>query len=297
MPPVLTAPIVSTQWLADHIGADDLVIVDATVLVDSLGDGAAEPTPRGYASGRAVYAEAGHVPDAVFADLIDDFSDTDADLPFTRPDTERFENAASALGISNDTTVVVYDSAGGHWASRLWWLFRSFGYDDVAVLDGGFATWVAEDRPIRRGHRAPKPSVFLAEERSDAWVDKRFVERVVAGDEDATLVCALPAREFAGAPGRRSRRGHIPGSFSVPASELLSADAHTYRPVRELRSAFPSVSTDSLVVVYCGAGVSAASDALALTLAGHERVALYDGSLNEWAADPDSPLVTLDGAA
>ena len=167
----------------------------------------------------------GHIPDAVFADLIADFSDPDAALPFTRPDTDRFERAASALGISNDTTVVVYDSAAGQWASRLWWLFRSFGYDDVAVLDGGFTAWSAEERPIRRGHKTPKPSIFLAEERDDAWVDKAFVERVVAGDEEAALVCALPASEFSGAAGRRARPGHIPGSVSVPAIDLVSGDA------------------------------------------------------------------------
>lgn len=288
MPPVLTSPLVSTQWLADHLGADDMVVVDTTVLPVAGVDGT--PTGR-FVTGREGH-RAEHVPGAVFADLIRDFSDADAHLPFTRPDRLRFEDAVGALGISNDTTVVVYDDSLGEWACRLWWLFRAFGYDDVAVLDGGAGVWRDERRPVERGHVEPEPTLFEARERPELWVDKAFVERVVAGDETAALVCASPSAEFAGTEGRRPRRGHIPGSLSAPASTLVDGD-HQFRPDAQLKSIFAPVSDAARVVVYCGGGITASADAFALTLIGERNVALYDGSLNEWSADPGAPLESL----
>ncbi|MET0447907.1 MAG: rhodanese-like domain-containing protein, partial [Aeromicrobium sp.] len=132
--PLLPAPLVSTQWLADHLGAEKLVIVDATVFVAPLPGG-----KPGYVSGHEQYIIDGHLPGAVFADLIDEFSDPSGAYPFTRPSSEAFALAAGSLGIDDDTTVVVYDAALGQWAARVWWLFRAFGYDDVAVLDGGLS--------------------------------------------------------------------------------------------------------------------------------------------------------------
>lgn len=288
MPPVLTSPLVSTQWLADHLGADDMVVVDTTVRPVAGVDGT--PTGR-YITGREGH-RAEHVPGAVFADLIRDFSDADAHLPFTRPGRSRFEDAAGALGISNETTVVVYDDAHSEWACRLWWLFRAYGYDDVAVLDGGASVWRDERRPVERGHVEPEPALFEASERPDLWVDKAFVERVVAGDEKAALVCASPAAEFAGAEGRRPRLGHIPTSVSVPVDRVVDADRQ-FRPERVIESVFAPVASADRVVVYCGAGIDASADAFALTLIGERNVALYDGSLNEWSADADTPLESL----
>jgi thiosulfate/3-mercaptopyruvate sulfurtransferase len=288
MSPVLTAPVVSTQWLADHVGADDMVVVDASVL--ALRDDEGTLTGR-YVGGHDQYLAHGHVPGAVFADLVVDLSDDRGALPFTRPSTERFAAAAGALGIANHVTVVVYDSGAGHWASRLWWLFRAAGYDDVAVLEGGFSTWLAEGRPVDVGHVEPTPARFVAHERPDLWVDKAFVERVVAGDEQAALVCASPRSEFDGLTGRRPRLGHIPGSVSVPADELVGDDRRVDRPAR-LREAFAPVLDAERIVLYCGAGISAATDALALTLLGVRDVSLYDGSLDEWAADAEAPLLT-----
>ena len=288
MPPVLTSPLVSTQWLADHLGADDMVVVDTTVRPVAGVDGT--PTGR-FTTGREGH-RAEHVPGAVFADLIGDFSDSDAHLPFTRPGRARFEDAVGALGISNETTVVVYDDARSEWACRLWWLFRAFGYDDVAVLDGGASVWRDERRPVERGHVEPDPTLFEAVERPDLWVDKTFVERVVAGDESAALVCASPAPEFAGLDGRRPRLGHIPSSVSVPVERLVDPD-HQFRAESSIEAAFAPVAGAGRVVVYCGAGIEASADAFALTLIGERNVALYDGSLDEWSSDAEAPLRTL----
>ncbi|MFF1878567.1 sulfurtransferase [Leifsonia sp. NPDC058230] len=286
----LDRPLVSTQWLADHLGADGLVVLDATVVPSVRPDGG-----QVYLSGLDQYLVDGHVPGAVFADLLGDFSDPSGEYPFTRPGAAAFEAAAAAVGIDNDTTVVVYDASVSQWASRVWWLFRAFGYDRVAVLDGGIAKWRAEGRTTDLGHVEPRAGVvFDAEERPGSWVDKDIVAAVVGGTESATLICAVPPKEFSGEAGQRSRRGHIPGSLSAPAARLVSRETNAYLPFSDLRTIFAdALASPDRIVVYCAGGIAAASDALVLALLGRDDVALYDGSLNEWSADPDAPLVTL----
>jgi len=283
--PYLTSPVVSTQWLFDHLGAEKLVVLDATVVPSVLPSG-----KHGYLSGHDAYLINGHVPGSIFADLIEVFSDVSGAYPFTRPSAEAFAAAAGAAGIDNDTTVVVYDSAVGQWASRIWWLFRSFGYDAVAVLDGGLQKWESEGRETEVGHVEPSPSTFTTAERPELWADKSHVERVVAGEVEAALVCGLPPKEFTGEAGHRARLGHIPGSVSVPAGRLVDRETNALLREDALHQAFAPVIAETQIIVYCGAGIAAASDALALTLLGHRNVALYDGSLSEWAADAAAPL-------
>jgi thiosulfate/3-mercaptopyruvate sulfurtransferase len=285
--PPLPAPTVSTQWLADHLGAEGLVVLDATVVPFTQPNGRS-----GYFSGHEQYIIDGHLPNAVFADLVEVFSDPEGTYPFTRPSTAPFAAAAGSVGISNETTVVVYDSGVGQWASRVWWLFRAFGHDNVAVLDGGLVKWRAEDREVDTGHVEPVGAVFAATERPELWVDKAFVESVVNGEADAALVCGLPPAEFSGEAGHRSRLGHIPGSVSAPAGRLVDRGSNALLPEAALRTAFAPVLNHERIVTYCAGGINAAADALALTLLGHRNVAIYDGSLNEWVADASAPVVT-----
>ena len=285
MPPVLTSPLVSTQWLADHLGAEKLVVLDATVLPYTQPSG-----KPGYLSGHESYLLNGHLPGAVFADVIEELSDPAAPFPFTRPTLEQFEAAAGALGIDNETTVVVYDAVVGQWAARVWWLFRAFGYDRVAVLDGGLTAWLAEGRETDTGHVQPSPARFSAVERPEAWASTADVEAVVNGEAPGSLVCGIPPREFSGEAGR----GHIPGSVSVPAGRLVDRETNKLLPIDQLRALLPA---DGRVITYCNGGIAAASDALALVLTGRTDVALYDGSLNEWAADPSRPLTTAGAPA
>jgi len=283
--PLLTSPLVSTQWLADHLGSENLVVLDATAVPYVLPNGR-----PGYLSGQDAYLVEGHIPTAVFADLIEVFSDPEGDFPFTRPTAAQFEVAAASVGISNDTTVVVYDSAVGQWAARIWWLFRAFGYDNVAVVDGGLTAWTAEERETDTGYVAPVEASFTAIERPELWADKAEVESVVAGESDAALVCGLPPKEFSGEDGHRSRLGHIPGSLSVPAGRLVARESNTLLTADELRQKFAPVKGADRIITYCAGGIASASDALALTLLGHTGVAIYDGSLNEWVADADAPV-------
>ena len=285
--PLVTSPLVSTQWLADHLGGDGLVVLDATVLSTLLPNGTV-----GYFSGDEQYLVEGHIPGALFADLIEEFSDPAGAYPFARPDVARFEAAAGALGIDNESTVVVYDTAVAQWASRVWWLFRAFGYDRVAVLDGGLTKWRAEGRELETGHREAEPAEFLAEERAELWVDKAYVEGVLRGEHDAALLCATPAKEFTGELTTRARAGHIPGSVSAPAAALVDRESRALLSEDELRVTLEPVLGKPRIVTYCGGGIAAASAALALTLLGERSVAIYDASLNEWAADPTAPLAT-----
>jgi len=286
--PSLTSAVVSTDWLADNLAAPGLVVLDATVIFVT------DPRPS-YVSGHELFLLDGHIPGAHFADVIEEFSDPEGVHPFTRPGAERFAAAAGALGIDNDTTVVVYDSAVGQWASRIWWLFRAFGYDNVAVLDGGLTKWRQEGRETDIGHREPVPATFVAHERPELWADKARVEAVSEGAIPGTLVCALPPKEFTGEQPTRARAGHIPGSVNLPAGRLVDRDNRTLLPAEKLTASFPltPVLESELVVAYCNGGIAAAAGALALTVLGHPNVAVYDGSLNEWAADPSAPLATI----
>jgi thiosulfate/3-mercaptopyruvate sulfurtransferase len=285
--PALVGPTVSTQWLADHLGSDQIVILDATVLQAPRPDGS-----LAWLSGLDQHLIGGHLPGAVFADILEVFSDPAGAFVFTRPSAEQFEAAAASVGVDNETTVVVYDAAVGQWAARIWWLFRAFGYDRVAVLDGGLAKWTAEDRPIDFGYIEPRSDAeFAASEHPEFWVEKADIQAILDGTVEGTLICALPPKEFAGEAGQRPRLGHIPGSVNVPAGRLVSRETNALLPVEDLRVTFADVVDDpSRIITYCGGGIAAASDALALALLGRTDVAIYDGSLNEWAADVDAPL-------
>lgn len=288
--PQLASPVVSTQWLADHLGSDRLIVLDATVVQIQRPDGGYH-----WLSGFDQYLVNGHVPGALFAELLDSFSDPAGLHGFAKPSARQFEAAAAALGVNNETTVVVYDTSVGQWAARIWWLFRAFGYDNVAVLDGGLTKWIVEERPTERGWIAPlETATFTASPRPELWADTSRVRSIVTGETDAALVCGLPAREFTGETGQRPRRGHIPGSFSAPAGRLVDRETNALLPAHELRATFANaLASSEHIIAYCAGGIAAAADALALAVIGHTNVAVYDGSLNEWAADPALPLVTL----
>ncbi|GAB3798820.1 rhodanese-like domain-containing protein [Humibacter antri] len=273
-------------------GEERLVVIDATVVQVQGFDG--HPA---YVTGHEQYLVGGHVPGAVFADLLEEFSDPDGAFGFARPDADRFARAAAALGIDTGTFVVVYDDSVGQWAARLWWLFRSFGHDRVAVLDGGLRKWSAEERSLEVGHVTPHAAAVYSLEPgvSDAngyWADKQRVLRAVSGAQPATLICGLPPREFTGEAGHRPRLGHIPGSFSAPASRLVDRKTNAMLPDDALRTVLAdAMASSNPVVAYCAGGVAASADALALAVLGRDDVAVYDGSLNEWAADASTPLV------
>jgi thiosulfate/3-mercaptopyruvate sulfurtransferase len=275
--------LISTFWLAEHLGRPDIALVDASVVRTLGNDGA-------WLSDRAAY-ETRRIRGARFADLVSDFSDPEGPFAFTRPAAARFAFAAGAIGLTDKQHIIVYDNTTGIWAARLWWLLKAFGHDTVSVLDGGLKAWFADSGPVERGRGAIQPTDFAVSERSGFFVDQDEVLSVVEGRAKGHLVCVLRAEVFSGAEQRYSRPGHIPSSVNFPYVDLLRPD-NRLLPDSALRKALaPLIASDERIILYCGGGVTAAGTALVLPLLGARNVSIYDGSLSEWSANSRLPMV------
>ena len=278
---------VSTEWLAARLDDPALRILDATVHLHPLPGGNMRAE-----SGRADYLK-GHIPGAVFADLVDDLSDPESRLRFTLPDAARFGAAMGALGVSNETAVVVYSTGTPHWAPRLWWMLKAFGHDRAAVLDGGWGKWKAEGRPTAAGNETLAPTVFEASRRPGYFVGREEVEAALA-DPGAVVLNSLSAEQHAGGGQHYGRPGRIAGSVNVPSAGLVDPATGALLPMAQVRQKFDEAGAVAAerVVTYCGGGIAASLGAMALHLLGQENVAVYDDSLQAWARDPSLPMET-----
>ena len=275
-------PTVTTEWLAKHLDAPDVRVVDGTWHM-----------PQAKRDARAEF-EAAHIPGAVFFD-IDAIADRATSLPHMLPSAAQFAASVGELGISNGHRIVVYDVRGVVSAARVWWTFRAFGHDDVAVLDGGLRKWRAEGRPVESGGAAPAHVAFTARLRPELVRDVEAMRANVAR-RTVQVLDARSAGRFAGTepePRAGLRGGHIPGSLSLPYETLYRPDG-TLKPSNELREAVTAagVDLDRPVVTTCGSGVTASVLALALYLIGRRDVAVYDGSWSEWGSRSDTPVET-----
>ena len=269
--------LVSTDWLAAHLGDPDLRVLDGSWYMPDSGRDA-----------RAEY-EAGHIPGARFFD-IDDISDQRSALPHMAPPPEKFISRMRAMGVGDGHQVVVYDGAGLFSAARVWWLFKLMGKSDVAVLDGGLPKWKAEGRALEDLPPVVRDRHITVQRQSHLVRD---VAQVAAAAKlgDWQIVDARAAARFRGdAPEPRPglRAGHIPGAMNLPFGKLLNADG-TMKDLPALRAAFEAAGVDLArpVITSCGSGVTAAVLSLALERLGHSRHALYDGSWSEWGMYPD----------
>lgn len=275
--------LISPAELAGRLSDPSLRVFDATVrLIRPPGGGRYTPE-----SGRASYARA-HIPGAAFADLIDDLADP-APWPFALPSAARFAAAAGSLGIGEGTKVVVYAQESPMWATRLWWLLRYFGFDDVSVLDGGLPAWRAAGLPVAEAPARHPAASFAATPRPGLLATRSDVERIVASGS-ACLLNALSPQVFRGeGPTSYSRPGRIPGSTNAPAASLLDGEGR-FLPREDLTARLAGPLAEPSIVAYCGGGISATVPVFALSLLGRDDVRLYDGSLAEWSADPSLPL-------
>ena len=274
--------LVSTDWLSAHLKDPDLRVIDGSWYLANMNRDA-----------KAEY-QAAHVPGARFVD-IDDMSDSRSELPHMAPPVEKFISRMRALGIGDGHQVVVYDGAGMFSAARIWWMFRLMGKTDVAVLDGGFPKWQAEERPvedmtpiIRDRHMTVHRQAHLV----------RDVTQVAAASKlgSHAILDARSAERFRGdapepRPGLRS--GHIPNSQNLPYGGLVNADG-TMKDAAGLKAAFAAAGVDLSrpVITTCGSGVTAAIINLALERLGHRDHSLYDGSWAEWGMYNDLKVAT-----
>ncbi len=271
--------LVSTGWLADAIGTQDLRLLDATLFLP--GD------PR---DARAEYG-AGHIAGARFMDL-DGLSDPGSALPHMMPPAPAFAEAMEALGISGDDRIVIYDNSPLHSAARAWWMLRACGATRVAILDGGMQKWLAEGRPVTGDVPPLVRGRFAARPGTARFVDKSAVQAILR-EESHGIVDARSAARFTGeAPEPRAglASGHVPGSANLPQDRLFAPDNSFLAPHR-LAEVFADAGVDLSrpLVTTCGSGITAAVLAFAAHLIGKDDVSLYDGSWAEWGADPDTP--------
>ena len=282
----MKSPLVTTAWLERHLGKRDIRIVElrGKVLPPT------EPPPH-YFTDRAGYEKA-HIPNAVFVDWQVDIVEPDSPSGDVAAPA-RFSALMGALGIGNDTRVVIYDNAASMFACRLRWTLRYYGHENVFILDGGWDKWLAEGRPVS----ADRPQVEAAEfvPRVNARL-KATAEEIMTGLEagNMQLIDVRSPAEYAGAASRARFGGHIPTAISVPRSTMV-ADDQTVETTLNLRKCFADngVSPDaSDTVIYCNSGVSASFGMLALELAGARNLRLYDGSWKEWGNDVATPKET-----
>ena len=273
-------PLVSTAWLADHLGDPDLRILDATWYLPHLRRDA-----------HAEFREA-HIPGAAYFD-IDAIADHQRGLPHMLPDPAMFAEAVGAMGVGDGNQVVVYAGKYLVASARVWWTFRAFGHNRIAVLDGGFPRWREEGRPVETGESSPVRRHFTAHFHPELVTDLEAVRRNL-GSRRTQIVDARSAGRFAGTepePRAGLRGGHIPGSLSLPYDRLFGPDGMLLGK-EDLRRAFAAAHVDLQrpLATTCGSGVTACVLALGLDLVGRPDTAVYDGSWTEWGGRDDVPV-------
>ncbi|MBI1383755.1 MAG: 3-mercaptopyruvate sulfurtransferase [Rhizobiales bacterium] len=275
--------LVGTDWVASHLAAPDVVIVDASTYMPAA-------KRNGY---QEFLAE--RIPGAVYFD-VDAIADRSVDLPHMLPDPRAFSLAMRRLGIGDGMRIVVYDKENYLGAARVWWTFRVMGVEDVVILDGGLGKWKAEGRPLEDGPPAKRAERHFTARRRAGLVRDLGDMREVAESRSALVVDARSRERFAGTapePRQVARLGHIPGSSNLPFNEVIGADGR-FRPVDEIRAAMAGIGVEPgrPVIATCGSGLTACVLAFAMALAGREDVAVYDGSWVEWGNTPDVPIDT-----
>jgi thiosulfate/3-mercaptopyruvate sulfurtransferase len=279
--------LVETDWLAAHLGDPGLRVLECTVFLLP----ADRPGTFRVESGRGKWAE-GHIPGAGFVDLQEELSDRTSTLRFMMPPAAQFAESMGRAGVGDGIRVILYDRDVNMWAARVWWMLRAFGFDNAAVLNGGFKKWTVEGRPVATDAGTAPARTFTPRPRPGLMAHKAGVLAAL-GESGACVLNALSEEQHRGTGGTTyARPGRIAGSVNVTARDLVDPTTHAYLAPEVLRAKFQAAGAldAKRVVTYCGAGIAASSDAFVLTLLGRDDVAVYDASLSEWAADASLPM-------
>ena len=284
--------LISTGDLGARLGQPELRIYDCTTYLEPPDPGSDDPY-KPVAGWKSFLA--GHIPGADFLDLQGEFSLADTPLKFMMPSAEHLARAFGRHGLGDGSRVVLYSIGTMMWATRVWWMLRSLGFDAAAVLDGGFDRWQAEGRAIETGDpRGYPPATLSARPRPGLFVDKTTVQAAI-GDPRTVIVNALSPQFHRGLePSRYGRPGRVPGSVNVPAASLVDAESKRFVSVADATTAFTAagITKDRRVIAYCGGGISATIDLFLLHQLGFDDLTLYDGSMGEWAKDHMLPIAT-----
>jgi thiosulfate/3-mercaptopyruvate sulfurtransferase len=278
--------LVSTEWLAGHLGDSGVRVLDCTTHLPPLPDN----SHYTVLPGRDDFLKA-HIPGSAFVDMDHDVADSSAPFHFMLPSSAQFAEAMSALGIGDDTLVVSYSGANHWWATRMWWMLRVFGHRRTAVLDGGFQKWRRENRPVESGSAIPRARAHFEAlpARRDMIATKEDVVAAI-GDAGICTINALRPEQHGGTGGvYYGRRGHIKGSVNLAAMATVD-ESNQYKSAEELRRMFAGPLSKPAVIAYCGGGIAATADTFVLAMLGYDNVKVYDASLSEWARDPALPM-------
>ncbi|MCC9622617.1 3-mercaptopyruvate sulfurtransferase [Thalassospira sp. MA62] len=274
--------LVSTQWLADHLDAPDVRVVDASWYM-----------PAENINAHDIYNQQ-HIPGAVFFDIDEISADNSAPLPHMMPDAIKFSAKVRKLGLGDGVRIVVYGQSGSAFAAcRAWWMLRHFGHTDVVVLDGGLPKWLAENRPVTDALPLPRERHFTA--RANSFLLREY-DQVLSNTKTKReqLVDARAGERFRGeVDDPWGKSGHIPGAYNLPFNVLLNEDG-TFKGAEEITKAFENAGVDlnKPIVTSCGSGVTACVLAMGAYIAGQKQVAVFDGSWAQWASTKDSPVET-----
>ncbi len=282
----LDGPLVSTDWLSNHLGDPQLRIYDTTIYLKPKPDGFGYQPESGLAEWQTE-----HIPGAGFLDVFGELSDRSSDIPFMMPAAAQFAATMAAHGVADDSTVVLYNKGFPMWATRVWWMLRSIGFEQVAVLNGGYEKWKKEGRAtdaLAPRHAAAK---LTPRPRPEMWAGKETMLKVVAGQGPVAINALAPA-VYSGEKNQYGRPGHLPGTFNVYYGDLIDPQSGEFLPPEKLKPLFAQSGAldGGPVIAYCGGGISATMDALALLTCGQDQVAIYDGSMSEWVRDKNLPL-------